>query len=126
MVEFLADVQNLNTKYRPTDKVIINERTGTIVAGVGIAVMPVVITQGGITIKINQQKKIIMPNGGMKIDKNLVLGLNQDEVYTKQGTTTVANVVRALQKLGATPKAMISILEAMKSAGAISAQLHVI
>ncbi len=126
MVEFLADVQNINTNYKPTGKVIINERTGTIVAGVDIEVMPVVITQNGITIKINQQNSVVVPSGGMKIDKNLALGLNQDEIYTKRGTTTVANVVRALQKLGASPKDLISILEAMKSAGAISAQLQVI
>jgi len=56
----------------------------------------------------------------------LVIGLNEDEVYTKEGTTTVANLVRSLQKLGASPKDIISILEAMKSAGSISAELKVI
>lgn len=126
MVEFLADVENTNINYQPNSKIIINERTGTIVAGVGIEVMPVVITQGSITIKIHEEDNVVVPSGGMGVDKNLALGLNQDEVYTKRGTTTVANVVRALQKLGATPKDTISILEAMKSAGAISAQLQVI
>lgn len=62
----------------------------------------------------------------MAIDNDLVIGLNENELYTKEGTTTVANVVRSLQKLGATPKDVISILEAMKSAGSISAELKVI
>jgi len=57
MVEFLADVENTNINYKPNSKIIINERTGTIVAGVGIEVMPVVITQGSITIKIHEQKR---------------------------------------------------------------------
>ena len=58
--------------------------------------------------------------------KDTVIGVNENELYTKKGTTTVANLVRSLQKLGATPKDIISILEAMKNAGSISAELSVI
>jgi len=126
MIEFLAEVQDMDTHYQPKDKIIINERTGTIVAGVDIELKPVVLTHGDITIKIVEQKKISKPNGSVSVDNNLVIGLNENEVYTKKGTTTVANLVRSLQKLGATPKDMISILEAMKSAGSISADLKVI
>ena len=87
---------------------------------------PIVLTQGGITIKIKEEETPSQPAGSMVIDDDLVIGLNQNEIYTKNGTTTVANLVRALQKLGATPKDIISILETMKSAGSISAELKVI
>jgi len=126
MVEFLAEVQNIDMDYKPKDKIIINEKTGTIVAGVDIELQPVVLTHGDITIKIVEEKTMSNPKGSMAVDKNLVIGLNENEVYTKKGTTTVANLVRSLQKLGATPKDIISILEAMKSAGSISAELKVI
>jgi flagellar P-ring protein precursor FlgI len=126
MIEFLADVQQLEIDYQPEAKIIINERTGTIVAGVDINVKPVVITHGDITIKILAQEQVTQPSGGVVVDQNLVIGLNENEVYTKQGTTTVANIARSLQKLGATPKDLISILEAIKSAGAITADLEVI
>lgn len=126
MVEFLAEVQKIDMNYEPKDKIIINERTGTIVAGVDIKLKPVVLTQGDITIKIVEDKNISSPPGAMKVDSNLVIGMNENEIYTKEGTTTVANLVRSLQKLGATPKDIISILEAMKSAGSISAELKVI
>lgn len=126
MIEFLAEVQAIDMDYKPKDKIIINERTGTIVAGVDIELKPVVLTHGDITIKIVEQKKLSRPEGSMNVDNNLVIGLNENEVYTKKGTTTVANLVRSLQKLGASPKDIISILEAMKSAGSISAQLKVI
>lgn len=126
MIEFLAEVQAIDMDYKPKDKIIINERTGTIVAGVDIELKPVVLTHGDITIKIVEQKKLSRPEGSMSVDNNLVIGLNENEVYTKKGTTTVANLVRSLQKLGASPKDIISILEAMKSAGSISAQLKVI
>jgi flagellar P-ring protein precursor FlgI len=126
MIEFLAEVQNIDMNYQPKKKIIINEKTGTIVAGVDIELRPIVLTHGDITIKIVEENKPSQPSGSMAVDKNLVIGMNEDEVYMKKGTTTVANLVRSLQKLGATPKDIISILEAMKSAGSISAELKVI
>lgn len=126
MIEFLSEIENMDMDYKPENKIIINERTGTIIAGVDIEIKPVIITQGDITIKIQESDDVNAPAGSMKVDNDLVIGLNENEVYTKRGTTTVANIVRSLQKLGASPKAIISILEAMKSAGSISADLEVI
>lgn len=126
MIEFLAEVQHVDIHYNPKSKIIINERTGTIIAGVGIQVKPIVMTHGDITIKIKEQLEINQPAGSVAVDEDMVIGLNENELYTKEGTTTVANLVRSLQKLGATPKDIISILEAMKSAGSISADLEVI
>ncbi|MFA6197064.1 MAG: flagellar basal body P-ring protein FlgI [Sulfurimonas sp.] len=126
MVEFLAEVQDIDMNYKIDNKIIINERTGTIVAGIDIEVKPIVMTHGDITIKINEQTSPDKPAGSMVVDKDTVIGVNENELYTKKGTTTVANLVRSLQKLGATPKDIISILEAMKNAGSISAELSVI
>lgn len=126
MVEFLAEVQNLNIDYATEQKIIINERTGTIIAGIDVEVKPVVITQGEITVKILAQNEVSKPAGSVAMDKSLVIGLNENEVYTENGTTTVANIARSLQKLGANPKQMIAILQAMKSAGAITVDLEVI
>ncbi|MDF1884279.1 flagellar basal body P-ring protein FlgI [Sulfurimonas sp. SAG-AH-194-C21] len=123
MIEFLAEVQDIDMNYRPKNKIIINERTGTIVAGVNIELKPIILTHGDITIKIVEQKNMLAPDGSVKVDKDLVIGLNENEIYTKEGTTTVANLVRSLQKMGASPKDIISILEAMKSAGSIVADL---
>ena len=126
MIEFIADIQEQEIVYEQRAKIIINERTGTIVSGVGIEVSPIIITHGDITVKIKEAKNILTPKGSVTIDKDLVIGLNESEVYTKEGTTTVANLTRSLQKLGATPKDIIAILEAMKSAGAIAADLEII
>jgi len=126
MIEFLAEVQDIDMVYNVKDRIIINERTGTVIAGVGIVIKPIVLTHGDITIKIKEELEVSNPDGAMVVDENTVIGLNENELYTKKGTTTVANLVRSLQKLGATPKDIISILEAMKSAGSISAELKVI
>ena len=126
MIEFLAEVQNIDVAYTTKPKIVINERTGTIVAGVDIKVKPIVLTHGDITIKIKEQETPQKPSGSMVIDEDMIIGLNENEIYTKQGTTTVANLVRGLQKMGATPKDIISILESIKSAGGIAADLEVI
>lgn len=126
MIEFLAEVQGLDMEYDVQDKIVINERTGTIVSGVDISIKPIMMTHGDITIKITEQENVAKPAGSMVVDNNMIIGLNENELYTKTGTTTVANLVRSLQKLGATPKDIISILEAMKSAGSISAELKLI
>lgn len=126
MVEFLAEVQEIDMDYNVKDRIVINERTGTIISGVGIEIRPIVMTHGDITIKITEQDELSRPAGSMSVDENMVIGLNENELYTKTGSTTVANLVRSLQKLGATPKDIISILEAIKSAGSISAELKLI
>jgi flagellar P-ring protein precursor FlgI len=126
MIEFLAEVQDIDMDYNVKDRIVINERTGTIVSGVGIAIKPIIMTHGDITIKITEQQDLSRPAGSMVVDENMVIGLNENELYTKSGTKTVANLVRSLKKLGATPKDIISILEAMKSAGSISAELKLI
>ena len=126
MIEFLAEVQEIDMDYSIKNKIVINERTGTIISGVGIHIKPIIMTHGNITIKITEQGDLSKPAGSMVVDNNMVIGLNENELYTKEGTTTVANLVRSLQKLGATPKDIISILETMKSAGSITAELKLI
>ncbi len=125
MVEFLAEVQELDINYTPLERIVINERTGTIVAGVDITVSPIVITHGEITIKIEEDAQP-GPGNNLDLDENIVLGLEDNRLLAKKGSSTVANIARSLQKLGATPKDIISILETMKKAGAIQAELEII
>ena len=126
MIEFLAEVQDIDMIYNVKNRIVINERTGTIISGVGIKIKPIIMTHGDITIKITEQNELSKPKGSMVVDEDMVIGLYENELYTKKGTTTVANLVRSLQKMGAQPKDIISILEAMKSAGSISAELKLI
>lgn len=125
MIEFLAEVQALDIDYTPLERIVINERTGTIVAGVNIAISPILITHGEITIKIEEDTQA-GPGNNLELDKDIMIGLDDSRLMAKKGSSTVANIARSLQKLGATPKDIISILEAMKKAGAIQAELEVI
>lgn len=125
-VEFMARVLEQNIEFIPENKVIIDERTGTIVAGVDVEVEPILITHKDITIKIapdNQtpsaQNELDMKDGGIIDTSSNTLRINGSK-------TTVANVARMLNKLGASPTDIIAIMQNLKRAGALNAELEVI
>jgi len=124
-VEFLAKSLDTDVQYEREDKIVIDERTGTIVSGVNIHVDPVVVTHGDITIKIESDDNIAT-NQDIDIGGNVKLSPNENRIKMNSKSMTVANVTRALTKLGAKPKDIISILENIKRSGAITAQLVVI
>lgn len=129
MVEFLAGIGDVSIDYKAKQRIVIDERTGTVVSGVEVEVEPVMITHGDITIKIEERKTLPALKKGsasLNVGSNLQLQPNQHALVVKPGAATVANLARSLKKLGATPKDVISILEAMKNAGAIHADLQII
>ncbi len=126
MVEFLAQTLKVDVKYEKEEKIVIDERTGTVVSGINIKVSPVVITHGDITIKIEPRK--VLAKNGKDVDLNdgVKLAVNENQLNMKSDKITVANITRALHKLGAKPKDIISIIENIKRAGAINAKLEII
>lgn len=124
MVEFLALVEEVEIDYSRKEKIIIDEKTGTIVAGVGISIDPVVVTHGDITIKISDE--ILEDPEATKLDGDILMSKSQGTIASTNGTKpTVSSVVKALQKMGATPKNIISILENIKKSGALRADIEV-
>lgn len=113
MVEFLSLVGEIEVDYQKDEKIIINEKSGTIITGTNIAILPVTITHGDMTIKIVDS----MQNNGIKRleDTNIVLN-----------NPTIASLVGALQKIGTTPQNIIEILSAIKKSGAINVNIEVI
>ncbi|MBD5165305.1 flagellar basal body P-ring protein FlgI [Helicobacter sp.] len=123
MVEFLARVQEIEVDTIKEDRIIINERTGTIIAGMSVEVSPVVVTHNNITIKVsnepnNDPEAVDMGNGATFSA--------QGAMVTSENNPTISSVTRALQRMGATPKDVIAILETMKKAGAFNADLEII
>ncbi|WP_420806124.1 flagellar basal body P-ring protein FlgI [Helicobacter pametensis] len=124
MIEFLALVQEVEVDYSVRDKIVVDERSGTIIAGVGITIEPIVITHGDITIKITQNP--LNDPKATDIGDGTKISPAQNMISTSGKKPTVASIVRALQKLGANPKSIISILSTMKQSGAISADLEIV
>ncbi len=126
MVEFLAKIENININYEKEQKIVIDERTATIVAGIDITIDPVVITHGDLTIKISPKEKLKIDKNSVDMDDGVAISPSNNLIKVKKEEVTVANLARVLHKLGASPKDIISILEAMKRAGAIDAKLEII
>ena len=127
MVEFLARVNNTNIDYNQTNRVVIDEKTGTIVAGVDVKVLPVVITHKDLTLKIEPTNSFDKASKTKKfVGKNSMIDLQNNTISIKKDNITVANIARVLQKVGAKPSDIIEILQTIKRAGGITAELKVI
>lgn len=124
-VEFLAKTLDVDVLYEKEEKIVIDERTGTIVSGVNIKVDPVVVTHGDITIKI-EAADVAADDRNVDIGGDVKIAGAENRIKIKEESMTVANIARALNKLGAKPKDIISILENIKRSGAITAKLEII
>lgn len=125
-VEFMARVMETDVAWRPQSKIVINERTGTIIAGVNVEVEPILISHKDITIKIDPNNSQAITKNEIDMKDGGVLDPATNTLKLRGKRTTVANLARLLNKLGATPGDIISIIENLKAAGAISADLEVI
>jgi flagellar P-ring protein precursor FlgI len=130
--ELLARVQSLPVNIFPRAKVVVNERTGTIVIGGNVRLMPVSILHGGLAIDVVTQFQVSQPNafgqGTTEVVPQTQIQTNDqpvNHIQLKEGAT-VDDLVRNLQAIGATATDVISILQAMKQAGALEADLVVI
>ena len=132
IVAFVASLEDLPVTPDSVAKVVVNERTGTIVMGGNIAVDEVAITQGGISISIAKDQNINQPPpfspGTTVITDNANVDAKEQKASSivLPATANVGDVVGALNSVGATAQNIISILQAMKAAGALHADLEII
>ncbi|RVY77254.1 flagellar basal body P-ring protein FlgI [Helicobacter pylori] len=125
MVEFLALVQEIPINYSAKNKIIVDEKSGTIVSGVDIIVHPIVVTSQDITLKITKEPLNDFKNT-KDLDNNMSLDTAHNTLSSNGKSITIAGVVKALQKIGVSAKGMVSILQALKKSGAISAEMEIL
>jgi flagellar P-ring protein precursor FlgI len=129
---FLAQVESIEVPVYPRAKVIVNERTGTVVIGGKVVLQPVSILHGGLAVNVVSEFQVSQPGPFSNGDTKVVQQTNVDaldkpvnRIELKQGAT-VDDLVRSLQAIGASARDVISILQAMKSAGALEAEIEVL
>ncbi|MCQ2756895.1 flagellar basal body P-ring protein FlgI [Helicobacter pylori] len=125
MVEFLALVQEIPINYSAKNRIIVDEKSGTIVSGVDIIVHPIVVTSQDITLKITKEPLNDSKNT-QDLDNNMSLDTAHNTLSSNGKSITIAGVVKALQKIGVSAKGMVSILQALKKSGAISAEMEIL
>ena len=133
-VAFIAEMEELPLESsRPAAKVVINSRTGSIVLNGAVTLGECAIAHGNLSISISSTPVISQPNALSTGGQTVVAEKNEIQIRQEPGmliqlpaATQLADVVRALNALGATPQDLLAILQAIKSAGALNAELEVI
>ncbi|MBB3255829.1 flagellar P-ring protein precursor FlgI [Paraburkholderia bannensis] len=132
-VGFIAQIQNLDVRpAQPAAKVILNARTGSIVMNQMVTLESCAVAHGNLSVVVNTQTAVSQPgafsNGQTVATRQSQIQLKQDNGALKLVTAgaNLAEVVKALNALGATPADLMSILQAMKAAGALRADLEII
>lgn len=128
----LDKVENVEIEVAPRARVVVNERTGTVVIGGTVHLQPVSILHGGLSVNVISQTEVSQPgplsSGTTQVVQQTTVQAQDkpvNRIELKQGAT-VEDLVQELQRTGAGARDVISILQAMKQAGALEADLEVL
>jgi len=130
---FVSELERLTVEVDRTAEIVVNERTGTIIMGKDVRIAPVAILQGSLTVEIETTMEVSQPTSfgsgsTTQVVPKVNVGASQQpvrNVMLQQGAT-VAELVQALTSIGSSPRDIISILQNLKDAGALEAELKVI
>jgi flagellar P-ring protein precursor FlgI len=132
VTEFISQLENLTVEADRPARVVINERTGTIVLGKDVRVSPIAILHGNLTVEIQTVIQVSQPNpmagGTTEVVPQTTVAAKEEKarnVVLKQGAT-VEELVRALAAIGSTARDVIAILQNLRAAGALEAEIEVI
>ncbi len=132
IVKFMAELEVIQVESDFPAKVVLNERTGTVVAGAAVHIKPITISHGGMNIVIRNYPIISQPgafsNGNTVVMDNILPYVTEDtsKVIALNGATTVQEVANALNSLKVTPQDIIAIFQAIKEAGALVGELVIL
>ena len=130
---FIDDVTSLEVKVDVPAVVVINERTGTIVVGENVGISSVAVSQGSLVVKIKETPYVSQPvapfsdAGETKVVPDTMIGVEESGGYLIPVTrsVTISELAKTLNAIGATPRDLIAIFNALKKAGALQARLEI-
>ena len=129
VVDFISQIETIEVQPDAVARVVINERTGTIVVGENVTISPVAISHGAIHIEIQSVPIISQPSpfsqGQTVVTQLTTINVYQDTTVVKaiEGVATVQDIAKALNALKVLPRDIIAIFQALKEAGALKAEL---
>jgi flagellar P-ring protein precursor FlgI len=130
----VAEIENVEVEPDTVAKVIIDERTGTVVVGENVRLSTVAVAHGNLSIQIRETAQVSQP-GPLAPESAQTVVIPQSEIQVQEGADqlllieaapTINDVVKALNAIGATPRDLIMIFQAIKAAGALHADLEII
>ncbi|MCX8070288.1 MAG: flagellar basal body P-ring protein FlgI [Thermodesulfovibrionales bacterium] len=130
VVDLMAAIENIEVKVDNVAKVVVNERTGTIVIGEHVKISPIAMSHGGLTITIKTDQQVSQPSPLAPQGAQTVVTPQTDlKVEEKKAAlteikgATIGQLVKALNALGVTPKDLVAILQAIKTSGSLKGEL---
>ena len=131
-VKFLSIVENLDIKPDGYAKIVVDEKNGTVVIGENVMIATVAIAQGNISVQIKEDARVSQPmpfsQGQTVVTPNTKIKVEEEKArfIVMDGGVTIRELVKALNAIGVSPREMITILQTIKAAGALHAELEVI
>lgn len=132
-VSYLATLENLNVEpARAKAKIIVNSRTGTIVIGQDVKLLPTAITHGSVSVTVSENQEVSQPNafarGRTTVTDNSTINITQEDsrMFKFDAGVSLNDLVRAVNEVGLAPGDLMAILEALKQAGALEGELIII
>lgn len=132
VAQFIADIESLEVIPDTKAKVVVNEKTGTVIIGDNVTISTVAVAHGNLTVTIKKDMDVSQPEqfteGETVAQDQTDVEMEEQKVslMTLEGGTTIGELVRGLNSIGATPRDMITILQSIKAAGALQADLEII
>jgi len=130
--DLVARLEPLPIAIDSTARVVINERTGTVVLGGDVRIGPAAVAHGNLSVRIATQYNVSQPEpfstGQTQVTPQTQVNVEQEtrQLVSLEEGTTLADVVRALNTLGVTPRDIIAIMQALKAAGALRAEVVIL
>lgn len=129
---FIDQITLLNVKVDSPAVVVINERTGTIVVGENVGISAVAISQGSLVVKVKETEIVSQPTapfsdaGSTERVPDTIIGVEETETHLipVQRAVTISELAKALNAIGATPRDLVAIFNALKKAGALQARIE--
>ncbi len=129
---FIANIESLEVIPDTVAKIVVNEKTGTVIIGENVKISSVAISHGNLSISIRESQEVSQPEplseGETVItpETNVTIEEEKSNVIVVPESTTIGSLVRALNAIGVSPRDLISIFQSIKASGALQAELEII
>jgi flagellar P-ring protein precursor FlgI len=132
-VALVTMIERLGVTPDIVSKVVINERTGTVIMGENVRISTIAIAHGNLSIEIKENSNVSQPlpfsRGGQTVvtpESQVLIEEGSNPIFLVESGVSIGEVVKALNALGVTPRDLIAIFQALKAAGALQAELEII
>lgn len=129
----MSEIENLTvTSAEPSARVIVNARTGTVVINSAVRLGPAAVTQGKLTVRVDESQRVSQPapfsQGQTTTEQKSGVAVTEEvkPIFLLEPGPKLADVVKAMNAIGASPADLVAILEALKEAGALKAELIIL